>query len=855
MELKEYQRSALDAFSRWREALDEASAESAARVATLEAAGQPVSDGDRDFPRMAWERLADWLVEQRLVTNRRPHVDRRDDAGRPIPHACFRIPTGGGKTLLGAAALERLDWQTGLVLWIVPNKAIYAQTRKALRTREHPCRQWLERASGGRVKMLEKEDRFTRDDADNHLCVMLLMLPAANRNRDREFLRMFRDSGRYPGFFPDPDDARANAELAENHPDLERSGDGLVKRSLGNVIRLLRPVVVLDEAHRAYGGKGAVEFVRAVNRLSPRLVLELSATPNARISNLLVEISGIHLKAAEMIKLPVEVAALENAEWGDALRWAHDRLDELDAAARSLEASEGRYVRPIAVVRVERTGKGQQDAGRIHAEDVRQHLVEQLGVGPEAVRVKSAERDEIGDHDLLSAFSPVRWIITKDALREGWDCPFAYVLVVLDNTRSETALTQLMGRVMRQPDARRTGRDALDRCYVVCRQTGVRTAIKQVTNGLEHEGLSGLAADVTPANATPRDTRTVRRRDPHRNRKILLPKVLHRDAEGEWRELDYQRHILPAIPWGSLAAPAQSEIPDASDVAAVETIGLDVGSAGPGNTGQSPAEVIAGPSSRETIEVDATAALSWFTHHLKDLVPNPWQAARIVEELLDQLRGNGIDDDRIHAQRRTLAHSLKQSIAKQIENLAERVFQKKLNDDELRFDLEAGDLNYLVPDEYALSVAANDRPLASHGQPVQRSLFDTVLHEQFDSDLERGFAIYLDQHAAIQWWHRVAMRQPREYYLRGWRPDLIWPDFVAMTGADGAPPKMLVVETKGKHLDNPDTKYKREVYETLERALNNGTAHGVGWLQVDTGPARGKFTIVFNEEEFAGALA
>ena len=99
------------------------------------------------------------------------------------------------------------------------------------------------------------------------------------------------------------------------------------------------------------------------------------------------------------------------------------------------------------------------------------------------------------------------------------------------------------------------------------------------------------------------------------------------------------------------------------------------------------------------------------------------------------------------------------------------------------------------------------------------------------------------------------MRQPREYYLRGWRPDLIWPDFVAMTGADGAPPKMLVVETKGKHLDNEDTKYKRRVYETLERSLNNGTAHSVGWLQVDTGPARGKFTIVFNEEEFAGALA
>ena len=70
-------------------------------------------------------------------------------------------------------------------------------------------RQLLERASGGRVKVLEKDEPFTRADVDNYLCVMLLMLPAANRRKGRDFLRMFRDSGRYPTLFPDSDDARA----------------------------------------------------------------------------------------------------------------------------------------------------------------------------------------------------------------------------------------------------------------------------------------------------------------------------------------------------------------------------------------------------------------------------------------------------------------------------------------------------------------------------------------------------------------------------------------------------------------------------------------------------------------------
>ena len=151
------------------------------------------------------------------------YVDRTDGANRPIPHICFKVPTGGGKTLLAAAALERLHRQTGLTLWVVPSRAIYDQTKAALWNREHPYRQMLERASAGRVKVLEKDDAFNRNDIANYLCVMLLMLPAANRQRGREFLRMFRDSGRYPSFFPDSDDILGDGRMKYDYPDLEVS--------------------------------------------------------------------------------------------------------------------------------------------------------------------------------------------------------------------------------------------------------------------------------------------------------------------------------------------------------------------------------------------------------------------------------------------------------------------------------------------------------------------------------------------------------------------------------------------------------------------------------------------------------
>ncbi len=320
MELKDYQVAALEAFGRWRDALAEAQHKSQATIDILEDAGHDVPDDVRNYPKGAWQQL---VQSGGVAETAGEYASRTDDAGRPIPHVCFKVPTGGGKTLLAAAALERLNRQTGLTLWITPTRAIYEQTKGALRNREHPYRQMLERASGGRVKLLEKDDLFTRADAANYLCVMLLMLPAANRQKGREFLRMFRDSGRYPTLFPDSDDALGDARLLNEHPDLERTSEnGPVKHSLFNVFKMLRPVVILDEAHKAYGVKkreANAEFVRSVNRLDPSMVLELSATPNRGISNLLVDITGVELKQEEMIKLPVQVKSSTTDDWHNTL--------------------------------------------------------------------------------------------------------------------------------------------------------------------------------------------------------------------------------------------------------------------------------------------------------------------------------------------------------------------------------------------------------------------------------------------------------------------------------------------------------------------------------------------------------
>lgn len=281
LELKEYQRRAITAFDQWLKALDEAARESRnGSDERLNVRG--------DVPRNAWKRLAErgWGP-----AGAPEYRDRRDGAGRPIPHACIRLPNGGDSTLLGAVALDRLGMSPGLTLWIVPSRAIYAKTVKAFKTRGHPYRELLERASGDRVKILEKDDHFGVDDLRNYLCVMMLMVPVADRTQDEEFLRIYRDSGRYLDLFPREDDDSALEALLRKTPDLDRHSGGGVKQNLYNVLKLQRPVVVLDEAHRAYGSPGADEFLAALNGFNPRLVVEFSATHNPGISNLLVDIA------------------------------------------------------------------------------------------------------------------------------------------------------------------------------------------------------------------------------------------------------------------------------------------------------------------------------------------------------------------------------------------------------------------------------------------------------------------------------------------------------------------------------------------------------------------------------------
>ena len=817
IQLKTYQEKALKQVDRWIDELNKA------RV--VSASGREEVQGLKDYPMLAWKSLE---AQGCLPSAACSYVSRTAKSGEPIPHACLKVPTGGGKTLLGVRALQCLKQETGFVLWVVPSKAIYDQTYKAFRTRGHPYRQRLEVLSGRRVKVFQKNDHLTKEHTEHYLCVMMLMLSSANRKTNKEFLKMFRNSSGYQSFFPEEDDVAANGRLLEQHADLETNAEGQVKQSFFNVLKLIRPTVILDEAHKAYGKnqKGMEEFTGTINRLNPYLVLELSATPTLGKSNILVDISGRDLQSEEMIKLPIAVSSFSNSDWQRTLDRADEKLAELDREAQRLHQKQNRYVRPMALVRVQRTGSEKREQGKIHSEDAREYLIQKLSVPEHEIRVQSSTQKELGDEDLLSEQSQVRWIITKDALKEGWDCSFAYVLALLDNTKATTTMVQMVGRILRQPQASRIETsDALNQCYVYCYNQDLGEVIKGVKSRLEEEGLRDISNNILSWQDGPAPAKQeVKRRCKHRGLDIFLPKVLHKAGRG-WRELDYNQDILAHLNWETIHVNKGSRHFDDKDIALEHQAVVVLDS-----------EKRISTKNTEAGEEDRLT-LDWFVRRIVDgwAVLNPWQMARIVDDFLQEHKCAGHPDAKLQKNRYHLLQVLQEGIRGAVDRKAEALFLRKVQKNEIRFYLHADkDLNYALGEAFEVAVGEGGTTLpGEHGKPIQRSLFEPVYESDF-TGLEKEFALYLDGNDAVNWWHKIAARQ-QSYSLQGWQKRRVYPDFLVLL--HGEDKGFLILETKGDHLKgNDDTEYKKKLLTTLETIYKKSTCRGEVELGSPPGP-------------------
>jgi len=380
-----------------------------------------------------------------------------------MPYFCLRVPTGGGKTWLAAKSValvntHLLRCEHSVILWLVPSKPIREQTLRALRDRQHPYHVALREAGTITVLDLEEAKSVTRATLDTSTTIIVATRQAF-QVEEEECRKVYQSSGALMHHFDNLSPTQRDELLTEGE-----GTDRITPYSLANVLRLRRPFVVVDEAHN---NRTELAF-DMLARFRPSGVMELTATPDLERtpSNVLHSVSAAELKAEEMIKLPVVLETEPN--WQQCLADAIGRRDALHKLADDERRAGAAYLRPLVLIQSEprRTGIETLDFER-----VRNELITNHGIPASEIIVATGEEKGLEQIDvdyklgIADPTCPVKFVITQRALAEGWDCPFAYILVSMASLHSATAVEQLLGRVLRQPGASHRQARALNQSY------------------------------------------------------------------------------------------------------------------------------------------------------------------------------------------------------------------------------------------------------------------------------------------------------------------------------------------------------------------------------------------------------
>ena len=404
-----------------------------------------------------------------------------------VPQVCFKVPTGGGKTFMAAASAAPIfeampTVRAKVIVWLVPSDAILSQTLKNLRDTEHPYYRRLQADFAEPVVVYTKDEllagaNFSADTVEAQVSVLVLSYDSF-RTSNKEGRKAYRENGQLLPFVSRFTDSE------ELLPDADTS-------ALIQVIRHYRPLVIVDESHHAQTNLS----VEMLGNFNPCFVLELTATPKEK-SNVITYVPAAKLKAADMVKLPVIVCNRHTK--AEVIEGALDFRRRLEQIAKEEGAGDRTPVRPIILFQAE--SKGKED--RATFEKVKQELIANYEIPPEQIAVKTAEVNDLKGN-LMEENCPIRYIITVNALKEGWDCPFAYILASLANRSSAVEVEQLVGRVLRRPYTRRFKDNLLNMCYVFTASADFHQTLENVVAGLNTAGFSEKDYRAANAEAAP----------------------------------------------------------------------------------------------------------------------------------------------------------------------------------------------------------------------------------------------------------------------------------------------------------------------------------------------------------------
>ncbi len=447
----------------------------------------------KDYQTNTLERLQAFLEDARFGNPAKSFETLRSEAAKDgwggdyrsitgledVPYVCLRLPTGGGKTLLAAhtvhtATSAYLDRETPVVLWLVPTNTIRQQTLETIKNPRHPNREALTQAFGSQVLVLDIAD-FTqiRPQDIKSKAVIVVGTIATPRVKDTEIRKIYAHHEDLEPHFVNIPNTFPGLETIE-----EGADKGKIKYSFRNLLAIHRPIVIIDEAHNAASG---LSF-EVLQRLNPSCIVEFTATP-AENSNVLHSVSASELKAAEMIKLPIVLT--EHQTWQEAIAAAIQSREKLEGIAKRDRS----FIRPIVLF------QAQEKGNEITYDVLLNYLLEQEKIPREKIAVATGAQRELDGVNLLDPKNKIEYVITVEALKEGWDCPFAYVFCSVARIHSKKDVEQILGRVLRMPYAKRRVQEELNRAYAHVSSDTWQNSVGQLQDRMVSMGFEEQEAD------------------------------------------------------------------------------------------------------------------------------------------------------------------------------------------------------------------------------------------------------------------------------------------------------------------------------------------------------------------------
>lgn len=694
-----------------------------------------------------------------------------------VPFVCVKIPTGGGKTLVGCKAVERImattlqnKMDTGIVMWFVPSDAIKTQTLKKFKDSKDWHYEMLNESFDTKFKVFSNEEALaiTPEDVRNNLCIIVASVVAfRHETAIQKKYKVYQENGSLMDHFKNIKDDK----------DLEKDKEGSVINSLANVIRKHLPLVVVDEGHRT-SGELSIEFL---SELKPSFVIEFTATPREG-SNILVNTSASELKIEDMVKIPIVLES--RSQWEQVVADGLMKRDELEKRTKKLK---GEYIRPIVLLQAQPRSKVK---ATVTVEQLKKMLLDRR-IPEEQIKIKTSDTDELEGINLFDKKCEVRYILTVNALAEGWDCSFAYVLISVANLGAKIAVEQIIGRVIRMPYAKRKSDESLNRSYVFASAPNFSEAANKVIKGLEDNGYS--KADFVGASdaenySDPLEAKKAIKKD------LKVPmmafekeKLSFEDLVGEDFELAKQNADFDFKIHYDLDGQATIDITEDDEWLQSKQLSL-------------PYQYLDGEHSVDELVV-------WLDKKLRFPMVSPEDKVEFIEKAVQtQIKKSKRSLPELSVNRYLFADRLGIVITDILETYTKKVFT----------DLLAKKKLVVKPfDSYPATISLKSP--APH-------VFNKNLYERVDAvnGEESGFMRRIDLGALdnVDFWVRNREKVD-PFYIQGWKKGKFYPDFVAVTKKGN----IVALEWKGEdRLDNPDTLYKTEIAKQWVK-LGKGKLH------------------------------